>query len=219
MARSFFHFLRVVHKVHDHDLFIKGRAYTVQAGKRLHRIYTTQLFQHIHGAELRLVETDLILICHQQNVILVPVKHLRQLILSKAVHARFGVFGIFNFHLAGERYQRLYILVIMPGDISFDAAQIPVLCGAASAHQKFKLLGFLWMVWTLRRFPAQTGERRGDCPNRAQYYGQLSALGKGLSRHILARLRYSTFPLPQPLFASLFGRRLGPIIPTPAKGD
>lgn len=59
----------------------------------------------------------------------------------------------------------------------------------------------------------------GDCPNRAQYYGQLSALGKGLSRHILAQLRYSTFPLPQPLFASLFGRRLGPIIPTPAKGD
>jgi hypothetical protein len=59
----------------------------------------------------------------------------------------------------------------------------------------------------------------GDCPNRAQYYGQLSALGKGLSRHILAQLRYSTFPLSQPLFASLFGRRLGPIIPTPAKGD
>lgn len=59
----------------------------------------------------------------------------------------------------------------------------------------------------------------GDCPNRAQYYGQLSTLGKGLSRHILAQLRYSTFPLPQPLFASLFGRRLGPIIPTPAKGD
>ena len=23
----------------------------------------------------------------------------------------------------------------------------------------------------------------GDCPNRAQYYGQLSALGKGFSRH------------------------------------
>ena len=115
--KGFFHFLRVVHKVHDHDLFIKRRAYTVQAGKRLHCIYTAQLFQHIHGAEFWLVETDLILICHQQDVILVSVKHLRQLILSKAVHTRLGVFGIFNFHFAGERHQRLYILVIMPGDI------------------------------------------------------------------------------------------------------
>ena len=75
--KGFFHFLCVVHKVHDHNLFIKGRAHTVQAGKRLHRIYTAQLFQHIHGAELRLVETDLILICHQQNVILVPIKDFR----------------------------------------------------------------------------------------------------------------------------------------------
>ena len=116
-CKGIFHFLCVVHKVHDHDLFIKGRAYTVQTGKRLHRIYTAQFLQHIHGAEFRLVEANLILVCHQQDVILVPVKNFRQFILSKAVHARLGVFGIVNFHFAGERHQRFYILVIMPGDI------------------------------------------------------------------------------------------------------
>ena len=115
--KGFFHFLCVVHKVHDHDLFIKGRAYTVQAGKRLHCIYTAQLFQHIHGAEFRLVETNLILVCHQQDIILVPIKDFRQLILGKAVHARFGVFNTINFYLAGERHQCFYILIIMPGDI------------------------------------------------------------------------------------------------------
>ena len=30
--KGFFHFLCVVHKVHDYDLFIKGRAYAVQTG-------------------------------------------------------------------------------------------------------------------------------------------------------------------------------------------
>lgn len=63
--------------------------------------------------------------------------------------------------------------------ISFDAAQIPVLYGAASAHQKFKLLGFLRKVLTLHRFPAQTGERRGIVPTAPSIMGNSRLWARG----------------------------------------
>ena len=53
----------------DKGLFIIGRVDTIKTRKCLNCVDALQLLQHIHGAQLRLIETGLILICYQKHLV------------------------------------------------------------------------------------------------------------------------------------------------------
>ena len=104
----------VNHKVQHEGFLLKRRADAVQPGQSLHGRHALQLFQHIHGAQFGLVKSGLILVCHQQHLI-VPVKLLRQAILREAVHACLGVLSgiIRQGDLPREGYQRMDIHIAL----------------------------------------------------------------------------------------------------------
>ena len=100
-----------IHKVQHKGFLLKRWADTVQARKRLDGGNALQFLENIHSAELRLIESSLILIGNQQHLIVIPVKFLCQPILREAVHGNLGVFGVIvrQLHLTRESDQCLDI--------------------------------------------------------------------------------------------------------------
>ena len=102
--------LAVVHEVEDEGVFLE-RVDAVQPRQRLHGLDARQPLVHVHRVQQRLVEAGLVLLRHEQHLVLLRGELLGQLLLADAVvHALFGVGDVGELvvlHRAGERHQRL----------------------------------------------------------------------------------------------------------------
>ncbi len=101
----------------------------VQTRERLHRLHAVQSLVHIHRVKQRLIETCLILIRHQQHLIIGRSESLRQLLFADRlagdairVHPRLRVFdsGFGILHGAAECNERPNIRVALPFKISIE---------------------------------------------------------------------------------------------------
>ena len=113
-----------IFEIQHKGLLIIGRTNTVQARKCLNSIDSPQALIHIHGAELRLVKAGLILICHQQHLVAVAVKHFRQIFFLNAVHHRFGVFVAVQRDLTGKCHQCTNTGISLLGNIGLKLVPV-----------------------------------------------------------------------------------------------
>ncbi len=107
----------VVHEV-EHERILFERVDSVKPRKRLHRLDARQTLVHEHRMQQRLVEAGLVLLGHQQNLVLRRCEPLRQFLLRDAlIHPRFGVRGARNLvvpNLAREGNQSLDRIALLP---------------------------------------------------------------------------------------------------------
>ena len=102
--------LAVVHEVEDEGVFLE-RVDAVQPRQGLHGLDAREPLVHVHRVQQRLVEAGLVLLRHEQHLVLLRGELLGQFLLPDAVvHALFGVGDVGELvvlHRAGERHQRL----------------------------------------------------------------------------------------------------------------
>ena len=140
-CKSALNILVGVYEIQHEGFLVIGSADAIEPGQRLDGIHAFELLQHIHGAELGLVETGLVFIGHQQHLIGIGVKFLRKPVFREAVQPCFGVFCLIirQFDLAGERHQCMDALVSLLGDILLE--RLAVFYGALARRCDDHCLG------------------------------------------------------------------------------
>ncbi len=108
---------------------VLARDHAVEARQRLHRLHAVEPLVHVHRAQQRLVEAGLVLVGHQQHLVVGRGEALRQLLLADrlaahhiGVHPRLGVFqaGVRIAHRAAEGHQRADVRVAVLGDVALE---------------------------------------------------------------------------------------------------
>ena len=124
--------LRFVDEIENERVLLAGNL-PVQAGQGLHGLHAVEPLVHVHGAKQRLVETGLVLVGDQQDLVVGRLETLRQLLLADrlaghavGVHARFGVFeaGLRVLDRAAERHQRAHVGVAVLGDVALERQHV-----------------------------------------------------------------------------------------------
>ena len=109
-------FVAVVHEI-QHEGVLLVRVGAVQAREGLHGLDAGQALVHIQGVQQGLVETGLVLLGHQQHLVIPGGEALGQFRLPNAlVHLHFGVGnagGFVVFHGAGERHEGFDVIVLL----------------------------------------------------------------------------------------------------------
>ena len=125
--------LALVHEVEDVHLVL-ARPCPVQAGERLDSHHSVEALVHVHGAQQRLVEADLVLVGHDHHLVGRAVENLIEgLALGAGVHAGLGVLALAqqivrrdvgvlpgDDHLAGERHESVHVVVAVLGGVALD---------------------------------------------------------------------------------------------------
>ncbi|OPZ47268.1 MAG: hypothetical protein BWY92_01828 [Firmicutes bacterium ADurb.BinA052] len=78
--------LRLVDEVQDEGRLLAGDL-AVEARERLHRLHAVEALVHVHGAEQRLVEAGLVLVRHEQDLVVGGGEALRELPLADGLTA------------------------------------------------------------------------------------------------------------------------------------